>query len=427
MNLMKEESVKVSGITLHGIETLKYKTNSIVIKLKAPLQAETVTTRALLPYVLQSGTVKSPSTLQLTTRLDDLYGATLHADVSKKGEYHIISIRMDIANEKYLSDPTPLLKNGIELLAEILLSPAVENGIFLEEIVQKEKRSLLQRIQSVYDDKMRYANMRLVEEMCKEEPYRLNAHGTKEDIEKITAQSLYQYYQEALLNDEIDIYIVGDIQIEEVKSIVENTFNFPETRSTTFVKSNVAQKQVTEVNEVFEEQDIKQGKLHIGYRTNTTYQSDDYFALQVFNGIFGGFSHSKLFLNVRERESLAYYAASRFESHKGLLMVMSGIEFSNYQKCVDIIKEQMNQMKQGNYTEDEISQTKAVLKNQILETIDTAHGLIEVLYHNVVAGIQRAPETWLEGIDDVTKDEIQAVAQKVELDTIYFLKGLEGA
>lgn len=217
MNLMKEESVKVSGITLHGIETLKYKTNSIVVKLKAPLQADTVTTRALLPYVLQSGTVKSPSARELSARLDELYGATLHVDVSKKGEYHIVTIRMDIANEKYLSDPTPLLKNGMELVSEILLSPAIENGVFKEDIVTKEKRALLQRIQSVYDDKMRYANMRLVQEMCKEEPYRLNAHGTKEDLEKITPQSLYEYYQNALQHDEIDVYIVGDINLDEVK------------------------------------------------------------------------------------------------------------------------------------------------------------------------------------------------------------------
>lgn len=427
MSLVKEESVRLNGFTLHGIETLKYKTNSIVLKLKAPLKEDTVTTRALLPYVLQSGTVKSPSTLQLRTRLDDLYGATLNVDVAKKGEYHIISIRMDIANEKYLSDPTPLLKNGLEFVAEILLSPVTKNNMFVEDIVQKEKRSLKQRIQAVYDDKMRYANMRLIQEMCAEEPYRLNAHGNKEDIEQITAKSLYEYYQEVLSNDEIDLYIVGDIQLSQVKEMVEQVFVLPPNRSDHFVKSNVLNKKVSEVKEVIEEQDIKQGKLHIGCRTNTTYKDDDYFALQLFNGVFGGFSHSKLFINVREKASLAYYAASRFESHKGLLMIMSGIEFANYQKCVEIIKEQLNHMKQGNFSEDEVTQTKAVLKNQILETIDTANGLVEVLYHNVVSGMTRPFEDWLTNIESVSKDDIQAVANKVELDTIYFLKGLEGA
>ncbi|HHY74707.1 MAG TPA: insulinase family protein [Bacillus bacterium] len=427
MNLVKEESVQLNGLTLHGIETLKYKTNTIALRLKAPLSDDTVTTRALLPYVLQSGTEKFPSTLKLRTKLDELYGASLNVDVGKKGEYQIITIRMDIANEKYLTDTTPLLKNGLELMAEILFSPATENEGFLKTIVEKEKRALKQRIQAVYDDKMRYANMRLIEEMCKEEPYRLNAHGTIEDLEKITEKSLYEYYQAALLNDEIDLYIVGDIHFDTVKEIVEKAFILPSSRKMNFVKTNVAHKKVAAVNEVVEQQDIKQGKLHIGCRTNVTYKDNDYFALQMYNGIFGGFSHSKLFINVREKQSLAYYAASRFESHKGLLMIMSGIEFVNYEKCVNIIKEQMEQMRNGNFTDDEISQTKAVLKNQILETIDTPSGLIEVLYHNIVSGHKRPIEDWITKIDSIAKEEITAVAAKVELDTVYFLKGLEGA
>ncbi|EKN68007.1 pitrilysin family protein [Schinkia azotoformans] len=427
MNLMKEESVQLDGFTLHGIETLKYKTNTIVLKMKAPLQEDTVTTRALLPYVLQSGTEKFPSTLKLRTKLDELYGASLNIDVAKKGEYQIITIRMDIANEKYLTDQTPLLKNGLELIAEILLSPVMENGVFLGSIVEKEKRALKSRIQAVYDDKMRYANMRLIQEMCEEEPYRLNAHGNINDLDKISAQVLYDYYQNALQNDEIDLYIVGDINLNSVKEAAEKAFRLPANREKRFVKTNVAHKKVSDVKEIIEEQDIKQGKLHIGCRTNVTYHDDDYFALQLYNGIFGGFSHSKLFINVREKESLAYYAASRFESHKGLLMIMSGIEFANYQKAVNIIKEQMEEMKKGNFTDDEFSQTKAVLKNQILETIDTPNGLIEVLYHNVVAGFSRPLDDWLTKIDEVTKDEVEAVAKKVNLDTIYFLRGLEGA
>lgn len=427
MNLVKEQSVQLNGFTLHGIETLKYKTNTIALRLKAPLADDTVTTRALLPYVLQSGTEKYPSTLKLRTKLDELYGASLNVDVSKKGEYQVITIRMDIANEKYLTDQMPLLKNGLELLAEILLSPAKENGVFSKQNVEKEKRSLKQRIQAVYDDKMRFANMRLIQEMCKEEPYRLNAHGNIDDLEKINERLLFEYYQRALVNDEIDLYIVGDINFELVKEMAEQAFILPASRKMNFVKSNVAHKKVADVKEVVEEQDIKQGKLHIGCRTNVTYQDDDYFALQMYNGIFGGFSHSKLFINVREKESLAYYAASRFESHKGLLMIMSGIESANYEKCVTIIKDQMEQMRNGNFTEDEIIQTKAVLKNQILETIDTPFGLIEVLYHNIVSGYNRPFEDWLTKIEAITKDDITAVATKVELDTIYFLKGLEGA
>jgi predicted Zn-dependent peptidase len=176
---------------------------------------------------------------------------------------------------------------------------------------------------------------------------------------------------------------------------------------------------------VKEQQDVKQGKLNIGYRTNIIYGDSDYFALQVFNGIFGGFSHSKLFINVREKASLAYYAASRLESHKGLMMVMSGIDLKNYDQAVGIIHDQLEAMRNGDFTDQELDQTKAVIQNQILETIDTARGLTEILYHNVVADAKISLDTWLEEMQKVTKEEIIEVAKKIQLDTIYFLTGTE--
>jgi len=177
------------------------------------------------------------------------------------------------------------------------------------------------------------------------------------------------------------------------------------------------------VKEIIERQELKQGKLNIGYRTNIRYGDNDYFALQLFNGIFGGFPHSKLFINVREKANLAYYAASRLESHKGLMMVMSGIDEKNYEKAVTIIKEQMKLMKDGDISGKEIEQTKAVIENQFLETIDTSRGLIEILYHNVVAHQSVNIDKWLENMNKTTKSDIVAAAQKSEMDTIYFLTG----
>jgi predicted Zn-dependent peptidase len=163
----------------------------------------------------------------------------------------------------------------------------------------------------------------------------------------------------------------------------------------------------------------------MGYRTHIKYGDPDYYALQVFNGIFGGFSHSKLFHNVREKASLAYYVASRLESHKGLMMVMSGIEFKNFELAVNIIKEQMDAMRSGDFTDEEIEQTKAVIENQMLETLDTARGMVEILYHNVVSKINVPLDQWMKGMQESTKEDIIAVANKVNLDTIYFLTGME--
>lgn len=425
MPLLHEETVKKQGYTLHMIKTDKYKTNTIIWKMKAPLQKETVTYRALLPNVLQSSTKKHPSTAKLRTYLDQLYGATLQIDLSKKGDYHIITFSIEIANETFLKDSTPLLQKAVQLLKEVVLEPNAGNGAFDSGTVEKEKRTLKQRIKSVYDDKMRYATFRVTEEMCKDEPYSLYVHGELDQVDDITPNSLYQYYEQAINEDELDLYIVGDIDQAEVERYCDElrfAERTPKRNSETSEKSNI------EVKEIIERQDLKQGKLNIGYRTNIRYGDKDYFPLQMVNGIFGGFPHSKLFINVREKANLAYYAASRIESHKGLLMVMSGIEDKNYEKAVSIIKEQMEAMKNGDFSDQEIDQTKAVIQNQFLETIDTARGLTEVLYHNVVAHTVINLDEWLDQMLMTTKKEIVDAARKIEMDTIYFLTGTkEGA
>ncbi|KQC47302.1 pitrilysin family protein [Geobacillus stearothermophilus] len=422
--MVDEKVTAVGPVRVHTISTDKYKTNTIVWKMKAPLAKETVTLRALLPYVLQSGTADYPSVKALRTYLDELYGATLNVDLTKKGEHHIMTIRIDVANERFLPEQTPLLSKALQLLADLLFRPALDGGRFVTDIVEQEKRALRQRIQAVYDDKMRYANMRLVEEMCKGEPYALSPNGELEDVDAITAERLHRYYERALAEDELDLYVIGDVDEEEVLNTVRQRFLLPD-RAEPARTPQAQAKARGEVKEVIERQDVKQGKLNIGYRTNVTYEDDDYYALQMFNGIFGGFSHSKLFINVREKASLAYYAASRLESHKGILMVMSGIEPSNYEKARRIIDEQMQAMKNGDFTDEEMAQTKAVIRNQLLETLDTPRGLVEVLYHNVVSTRKRPIDEWMAGTDQVTREDVVRVADKVELDTVYFLTGME--
>ncbi|EMY5508710.1 MULTISPECIES: EF-P 5-aminopentanol modification-associated protein YfmF [Bacillus] len=423
MKLMEQQLHELGGLRVHIIPTDKYKTNTFVFRFKAPLNEETVTERALLPYVLQSATEKLPSVIRLRQYLEELYGSSLAVDVSKKGEDHIISIYVDIANEVYLHDAPPLFEKALSMLSDIVLHPATEGDGFLPSIVESEKRALLQRIEATYDDKMRYANERLIEEMCKVEPYRLSAHGKKESVSSITNESLYQYYQKVLAEDEMDLYIIGDIS-ENAVDLVSKYFSISARPARE--RNVLLHKRNNEEKEVVEKQELKQSKLHIGYRTFITYKDEDYFALQLFNGLFGGFSHSKLFVNVREKNSLAYYAASRFESHKGLLFVMSGIEAKNYEKAVEIIKEQMLAMQNGDFSEEEMHQTKSVIQNQILEAIDTPRGFVEMLYHGIISDRTRPVEEWLSGIESVTKEEIVKVAKNIELDTIYFLHGTEG-
>lgn len=424
MTVLNEIVSELHGYKLHVIPTEKYKTNTLVWKMKAPLDAEYITKRALLPYVLQSNSKTYPKTAGLRAYLDDLYGATLFVDLAKKGEYHIISFTIEVANEKFLKDQTPLLRKAFELLAEILTNPNATNGSFDQLTVNNEKRTLVQRIQSLNDDKMRYANLRLVEEMCKNEPYALNTYGQAATVEAINEQNLYSYYEQAFSEDELDLYVVGDVDENEVKKLAQELLQF--SPRTARQSKDVAIKTKQQVQIVKEPQDVKQGKLNIGYRTHILYGEKDYFALQLFNGIFGGFPHSKLFINVREKASLAYYATSRLESHKGLLMVMSGIDISKYEHAVEIINKQMAAMQAGEFTEEEITQTKAVIKNQMLETVDVARGIVEVFYHNVIKRTEITLDDWLEEISAVSHDDIVRVAKTITPDTIYFLTGMEG-
>ncbi|UQZ73474.1 peptidase M16 [Niallia circulans] len=424
MSVATEKITKYSGFQLHTVKTEKFKTNTIVMKWRTPIAKENSTHRALLPYVMQNSTKKFPTTAKLRSFIEELYGATFFIDLAKKGEYHIVSFSLEIANEKFLSDPAPLLKKGLEFLSEVIFQPNVSESGFDQNVIDNEKRALKQRIQSIYDDKMRYSNQRVIDVMCENEPYALSVYGEKDEVDSITPQSLYDYYTKALAEDQIDLYMVGDIKEEEVGAYIEELFPFKErTAQSIDRRKSYETKKVKEVREV---QDIKQGKLNMGFRTNIVYGDPEYFALQVLNGIYGGFSHSKLFINVREKESLAYYAASRLESHKGLLLVMSGIDNNNYDKAVKIIKEQMELMKKGEFSDQEIMQTKAVIHNQMLETLDTSRGMIELFYHNSVSDNYVEMGDWLQYMSKVSREEIIAAAKKIELDTIYFLTGSEG-
>ncbi len=425
MAVISETVKEMQGYNLHIVKTEKYKTNTLVWKMKAPLSKDDVTLRALLPYVLQSNSKAYPTSTELRAYLDELYGASFYVDLAKKGDYHVISFALEMANEKFLSDKTPLLKTGLEFLSEILLNPNARDEAFDQETVEKEKRTHKQRIQSSYDDKMKYSSTRLVEEMCKGERYALHVHGEMDEVDRITAESLFAYYKKAFAEDEMDLYVIGDVSEEEVVSNLKEKMKFVPRQPKLVERSDITGER--EVNTINEVQDVKQGKLNIGFRTNVRYGDEDYYALQVLNGIYGGFSHSKLFINVREKASLAYYAASRLESHKGLMMVMSGIEHKNYEQAVTIINEQMTAMKNGDFSDQELSQTKAVIRNQLLETIDTARGMVEVLYHNVVSQKEITLDYWMEQMDQATKEDIVQVAQKIQLDTVYFLTGQEVA
>lgn len=424
MQTIVDETVFDEGFNVHYIQSEKFKTVHIIVKFRAPLQRETITMRALLPYILQQGTKSYPTEKELRLQLDDLYGAVLAIDGIKKGNSHIISFRLEVANQKYIEDESSIIKKAILLLKEIIYQPRVENGGFYNKTFEREKETLQQKIKAIVDDKMAYANMRLIDEMCHDEAYAIHAHGYEEDLARLTPKSTYDYYQMLLAHDELDVYILGDFDQEQLHQQITSTF-----KPTKHKPEIAAQKKISkrhDVQTVIEKQDVQQAKLHLGYRTNCTYKDHDYFALQVFNGLFGGFPSSKLFINVREKNSLAYYAASRIESHKGLLLVFSGIDAADDKRAIDIIRLQMEAMKNGDFTNEELEETKELIINQLLETMDHPQGIVELLYQQVLGNKKISPEMFIRSIKKVVSEEVVQIAHKIEEDTVYVLTSKGG-
>ncbi|GGK13259.1 peptidase M16 [Caldalkalibacillus thermarum] len=418
------QSTRINQIPVHFISTPKYKTNFISLYIRQPLTEEDHTKVALLPSVLKRGTEKYPTAQRIRQALDDLYGATLSTDVVKRGEEQVMIFRLQLANEKFLSDREPLFEKGIQLLSELIINPRLENGVFHNRHVELEKDLLERKLSQVKDDKIKYANKRCIEEMFKTEPYRLYPYGSKDQLEHITPGTLYQFYQRVLNTHPVDLFIVGDVHKDYLLEMVDKHFKLPRTGLIDIPRPSVRYR-VAEERRVVEKTKVAQGKLHIGCRTQTAYGDDDYIALLVFNGLFGGFSHSKLFRHVREKESLAYYVTSNIESHKGFMMIMSGIDFKHYDKTVQIIKEQLHQTASGRITEEELNQTKAMLINQIKEANDQPFQLMDYFFHGIVGGLKRSSEELIAAIQKVSKEDIQHAAQKVQVDTIYFLTSEE--
>ena len=412
------------GYTLTTIKTDKFKTNLISVSFQSEIDRETVTKRSLLPYVLRSATEKYPSKKEINTYLESLYGASLSTTVEKRGKTHNIKFYLSLANEKFLGNREPLLEEGVELLKEVILRPLLINDAFKEQVVEIEKRLLKEYIESIYDDKVSYALQKLVENMCAGETFSINSIGYVEDLNQINAQSLMETYQQMLNENPVNITVVGDIDHEKVYNIFKKHFDFQH-RAVNLPVIDKEDKQIEEVKVTKEEQDIAQGKLNIGYRTYTRIGDEDYLPLLVFNAMFGGYAHSKLFINVREKESLCYYCASRLDNYKGVMYVYSGIESQNYEKALKIIDEQLKDMMSGNFTDKEMNLAKKSLINSKLESMDQASGMMAHEALNRLLPKPLTVEEWVNQVNSVTAEQIASVAKKIKEDAIFFLTGKE--
>lgn len=413
------------GVTLYIRKSEQFKTVNFSVKWKTALDEKKSAPRAVLANILEESNGRYRSQTEFRNALDELYGTVLYTDAGKRGETHIVSLSAECVNDEYLSEGG-VLEEVLSLIKTVIFDPNVVAGQFDETVVNREKRSVKERIRSLYDDKTRYAQKRMLELLRPDSAASAPSYGTEEDVDALTSADLFAAYESMLNEDEIDIYVVGDIDEDEMTEKIRSllTFNSRKVHERQTATQQTATQEM-EVRHVREKQDMKQGKLHLGFTTPVTFRHPDYAKMQMTNGVFGGFAHSKLFINVREKESMAYYASSSYSSHYGLLYVMAGIDAELEEKAVKLISEQLTALQQGEITDLEMEQTKALLANGIKSAFDSARGQIEVFDQYKELDENFTADTIIAGWESVTKDDVKNMASEIKLEIVYLLSGKE--
>ena len=413
------------GIKLHTINTNTFKTNLYAIFLATPLKRENVTLDALLAAVLRRGTKNMRSQDIISKKLEEMYGASFDCGIEKTGDNHIFKFYLEAISEEFLPEKEELAQKCLEILFDIVFNPLIEDNKFKEEYVQGEKEHIKQIIQSKIDNKAKYALDRCIEEMFKDEAYGLYKYGYVEDLEKITPQSLYEYYQKLIGSCKIDIFCSGIIDKEHIENLVQNNeiIKTVKKRKPEYIVNNEETEEIEIKQEkiVEDHMQVSQGKLVLGLSINSTKEGSRYTA-SLYNAILGGGANSKLFQNVREKESLAYTAGSNYVRQKNSIFIRCGIEIENYDKALQTIKQQLEDMKDGNFDEKSIENAKNLIIESVKSISSEQDTEITYYYGQELSDTFTTIDQYIEKIKWQTKDEIIDLASKVKVNTIYFLR-----
>ena len=420
----KEKEIK-KGIKLHEIQTDKFKTNLIAVFLTMPITRENVTKNALISAVLRRGSKNMPTLAQISKDMEEMYGASFNCGIDKTGDNHVLKFYIETINDNYIPQKDEnMLKTAIEKLLEIIFNPLIENNSFKQEYIDQEKENIKRIINGKADNKARYAFDRCLEEMYKDKSYGLYKYGYIEDLEKITAENLYKYYKKMISECKIDIFVSGNVN--EVTKIVEENENIQKLpdRETQYILNKIEEKENVEEKEIIEEMDVTQGKIVIGADLHLEDESQMYDAV-VYNAILGGSANSKMFQEVREKASLAYTASSRYLRYKSNIFIMCGIEIKNYEKAMEIIRKQLEDMKNGVFTEEDIENAKKGIISGIKSIDDEQDTEITYCYGQELTDTKTSLDEYIENIERVNKEDIIKIAQAVTVNTVYFLKNKE--
>ena len=421
----KIEELK-SGIKVHYVKTKQFKTNIGAIFITTPLKKETVTQNALIPAILRRGTQKHANQEEISKELENMYGASFDVGVEKMGDNQIIKLYIETINDNFLPEKENILQKSIQILFEVAFLPMIENGAFKEEYVNGEKQNLKQIIESKIDNKDQYALNRCIEIMYPEEPYGIYKYGYVEELDKIDANNLYEQYLKLIQTSKIDIFISGDFEIAEVREIISQNEQFKnlQERTAEYIVNNeqtaIKQKE-QKVNIQEGKRDVTQGKLVIGMDVLEN-KADSRFAISIYNTILGDSANSKLFQNVREKANLAYSTRSSYIRQKNNVFIRCGIDIPNYEKALQIIKEQLEDMKQGKFSEEELQSAKKYIISSIKTVQEEQDASVIYYLGQELSGYNISFEEYEEKIQKVNKLQVEEIANKTIMNSIYFLR-----
>lgn len=414
------------NIKAHLIQTPKFKTNLISIFLTLPLSRDNVTKNALIPAVLKSGTKNLDTQEKISIELENMYGANLDCGIEKIGDNQIIKFYLETINDNFLPKQENLLDKSINLLLDIIFNPVVEENHFNNQYVETEKQTIKRLIEGKIDNKDIYAFHRCIEEMYKDKPFGLYKYGYTEDLETINEHNLYEYYKNLISNAKIDIFVSGDFDDNKIIELLNNNENIKKLsdREDNHIINNEQTEKKTKIEDIKilnESKDVTQGKLVIGMDIDY-YKENSKYAMCLYNVILGESATSKLFQNVREKASLAYTARSNYVRQKNNIFIRCGIEIENYDKAVQIINKQLEDMRNGNFTDEDIENAKKYMVSGIKTVADEQDSEITYYLGQELSGNLTSFDEYIEKIQSVTKEEILDIANNINTNMIYFLK-----
>lgn len=411
------------GVKLHVIPDKKFKTVYISYCFHRDLD-EDYTYNALIPAVLKRGCQGYENQKQIGTYLEEQYGALFDVGVQKRGERQILRFTMDLVNEKYIGKDG-LLAQAFYFLDRIITKPLLENSIFKDDYVNQEKENLKNRILAMINDKMQYSMERCIQEMCRGEKYARYVLGNADELNLLDSSKLYSVYEDMIAGSPLDIFVVGDVDTEKISVLVKNSLTLDRVH-TKIIPETIIKKVGVKEREVIERMDVSQAKLNIGFRTNTSVRDRQYFPLVLYASILGGGPHSKLFINVREKSSLAYYAFARLEKYKGLMLIGSGIDAANYGEALKIIIEQIKEIERGKVSEKEFTAAVNAITTSLMGAKDEPEQLVNYYLGNAVTGVKYTLEDSIHEIQKLKPEDVIEVSNRIKTDTIYLLSPKEG-